>query len=407
MKSSTHSAKLGIISLVAALALPMLASAGQTVPTPKKTVAPHLSSALRDASGEVRLLVEINEYGFVTDAQVAESTNSALDQASLSAIQEWVFTPAMEDGQPIASKAIQPFSFNHGSIVLAEKATPEDKHPSVKNSVSPELGDELRAITGEVVLQASVNASGKVESVQVKSSTHSELEPAAAAALEQWSFKPAVKAGQAIASQIIIPFHFEGKGTRDIVAKAKDSSSLDKAPVAIRQVSPELPRELRSERGEAKLKLTVDENGYVADVEVLESSNEALSAAATAAALQWKFKPAVENGQAIASKVVQPFSLNGGLLMADLPVDSMPVVKRSVSPKLPEQLNGVMGYVKVRLDLDAQGRVVNASSTKSSHDELVQPTIEAAKSWTFKPAVRDGEEVSSSVIVPFVFNEKG
>ncbi len=405
MKSTQHSQKLSILTLLAAIALPFAAGASP-VPTPKKTVAPHLDAALIQAAGEVKVLVDINQYGFVTDAKIESSSNEALNKATLAAIHQWTFKPAEENGVAVASRAVQPFYFNEGSIVIENKKTLADKNPIAKNRVAPTVSDELRSITGEVVLQASLDASGQVESVTVKSSTHAELEESASSALKQWTFKPAIKEGEAVASQVIIPFNFKGTGREATIEVASHNKVVDKAPVALRQPTPELPSELRNERGEAKLKLTVDEHGYVAEVDVLESSNEELSIAAREAALQWKFKPAIKDGAAVASTVVQPFSFNGGLLTADLPVDSMPVVKRSKAPKLPEALAQVQGFVKVRLNLDAQGNVTSASCTKSSHDELVAPTVEAAKEWSFKPAVRDGEKVPSSVVVPFVFNER-
>ncbi|MDQ8187890.1 energy transducer TonB [Pelagicoccus sp. SDUM812002] len=405
MKTKKHSPNLGIISLCAALVLPFAAGAN-SVPTPKKTVAPHLNEAISQDAGEVRILVDINEYGFVTDALIEDSTNAALNQAALAAIYQWTFEPAVANGVAVPSKAIQPFYFNDGSIVMETKKTASDRNPIAKSRVAPVLSPDLKNITGEVVLQASLDSEGRVEAVSVKSSTHSELEAVAGAALAQWKFKPAIKDGENSASKVIIPFSFKGTGreaVHEIVAK---NAKVDAAPVALRQPTPELTRELREQRGVAKLKLTVDEYGYVAAVDIVESSNEALTSAARDAALQWKFKPAFKDGAAVASTVVQPFSFNGGLLTADLPVDTMPEVKRSKAPKLPEALAQVQGYVKVRLNLDARGNVVHAACTKSSHDELVAPTVEAAKSWSFKPAIRDGEKVPSTVVVPFVFNER-
>lgn len=406
MKIINSSNALGFITAIAISALAATASATPSQPMPKKTVAPRLTTDIRDASGEVKVLVNINEYGFVTDAHVANSTNPALNSSALNAALEWTFEPAMEDGHAVPSKAVQPFNFNQGSIVLAEKQ-PQDTLPKAKTKTSPELTKDLLAITGEVVLLANIDALGAVQGIEVKRSTHAELESPATAALARWTFKPAVKDGQAVASKVIIPFLFEGEAeAKAIASRAPDAKSLDTAPVALRQPTPDLPAALVKERGEAKLKLTIDENGFVADAEVIESSNESLTAAAREAALQWKFKPAIKDGVAVASKVVQPFSFNGGLLMADLPVDRMPSVKTSKAPELPKALVGVQGYVKVRLNLDSKGNVISASSAKTSHDELVEPTLLAAREWKFKPAVRDGEEVSSSVIVPFVFNQE-
>ncbi len=398
---------MGIAALLTAVALPFAANAEVTIPSAKKTVVPHLSPELRSQKAEVEVLLEINQFGYVTSAEIAGSTNQSFNQATLDAVYQWRFQPATENGKAVASKANQPFYFNGDSIVLTAKKTPQDSNPQSKRKVAPALTPELNNITGEVVLEANLDANGAVTKVVVKSSTHSELEAAAAEALEQWTFKPAIREGKATASRVNVPFSFRGLDAGSVVAKADTHKKVDKAPVPIRRSIPELAASIRDERGEATLLMTVDEYGYVAAVQVQESSHEELSAAATEAAFQWKFKPAIKDGVAVASSVLQPFSFNGGLITDDLPADSMPVVKKSSTPKLPEELSGIQGFVNVRLNLDAQGRVVNAATTKSSHDELEQPTIEAAKTWTFKPAIRDGQAVPSAVVVPFVFSERG
>lgn len=388
--------------VLAAIALPIVVNAG-TVPTPKKTVAPKLDVSQEDLSGVIRVKAEINKYGFVTNAEISESTVNELDSATLAAIREWTFTPAQDGGEAVSANVIQPFYFNEGAIVLERKKTVADRNPQVLVRVAPELSEELRNVNGAVVLHAKVGANGKVETVSVQSSTHSELESYASSALEQWSFKPAIRDGEKVASKVMVPFNFGALAVEQVKSVARKVKDVDRAPIAIRRPAPSLPSSVAMERAEAVLALTVDEFGYVASVDVLESSNEVLSQSARDAALMWKFKPALRDGVAVASTVRQPFSFNGGLLTAGLPVDSMPKVKRSKAPELPEALVGVQGYVSIRLDLDGQGRVLNASCTKSSHDELVTPTVEAAKEWTFKPAVRDGEKVPSSVVVPFVF----
>ncbi|MDQ8187891.1 energy transducer TonB [Pelagicoccus sp. SDUM812002] len=406
MKRSQNSTLLGTFCILAAFVISIAASAATSVPTPKKTVASHLTDALSDATGEVNILVDINEFGYVIDAQIYDSTNSDLNEVTLSAIHRWTFHPAIEDGVATPSRVVQPFNFNRGSIVLKSKKSPEDSLPIAKVKAKPQLTEDLKHITGEVILQADLDASGEVAAVTVNYSTHSELEDIASKALKSWKFKPATEAGEAVASKIIIPFHFKGSGNSKVVAAARRAKNVESAPYAIRQTMPELPRFLRDAKGEAKLKLTIDASGYVAKVDVLESSHSKLTEVAREAALQWKFKPAMKNGKAVPSTVTQPFTFNGGLLVADVPVDSVPVAKHTQSPKIPEALALVRGYVKIRVSLDERGRVINASCANSTHEELVGPSIEAAKQWSFKPAIRAGEKVPSSVLIPFVFNEQ-
>lgn len=86
-------------------------------------------------------------------------------------------------------------------------------------------------------------------------------------------------------------------------------------PVPVRTVAPEYPSELRREgiAGIVMVKCTVDEQGNVVSTEVVKSSHQAFEKPAIDALLKWKFKPARQDGAAIAMKVSIPikFVLEG------------------------------------------------------------------------------------------------
>ena len=85
--------------------------------------------------------------------------------------------------------------------------------------------------------------------------------------------------------------------------------------------------------------------------------------------------------------------------------DSMPVIKSSAMPQLPEQFHNpaFKGMVSVDLVLDSEGRVIQAKIKKSTHTELEGPSLEAAKTWLFEPAKVGGKSVKSKLRVPFKF----
>lgn len=373
-----------------------------THPEPKKIVSPQFSIELEQQE-TVMIKVDINKYGYVTSATVAESTNDALNACSLKAINQWTFTPSTENGQAVASTFIQPFNYNTGSIDLAKGRKVTDKAPRATSRIAPQLPEDVAGISGYVNLRVEISDSGEINSVSLADASHEELVPYAKDALLKWKFKPAIIDGVAQASSVIAPFNFNGSKIEETVTKSIEVAQADKMPKPIKRFEPTLPLSMEQERGEAKILLYVDEHGYVAKTDILKTSDHQLGELASEAAMQWKFKPAIKDGRPVASKVQLPFVFNGGLLLSQTPVDTMPIVKVSKSPKLSKESEDIDGYVRVILQLDNQGNVVSAAANQSTHETLVQPSIEAAKSWKFKPAIRDGEAVKSQVVIPFVF----
>jgi TonB family protein len=85
--------------------------------------------------------------------------------------------------------------------------------------------------------------------------------------------------------------------------------------------------------------------------------------------------------------------------------DVQPAIKSSSMPRLPEQFldEEFKGMVSVNLILSETGRVIHASINKSTHPDLEEPALEAAKAWIFVPAKVGGKAVRSKLRVPFKF----
>ncbi len=80
-------------------------------------------------------------------------------------------------------------------------------------------------------------------------------------------------------------------------------------PVVITHVDAQYPPSARAARkhGDVMLALTVDADGHVSKVDVVESGGADLDEAAVIAARQWTFVPAKKNGRALASRIRVPF----------------------------------------------------------------------------------------------------
>lgn len=76
-------------------------------------------------------------------------------------------------------------------------------------------------------------------------------------------------------------------------------------------------------RATVVLTLTVDREGAVTDVVVSQSGGDVLDAAATAAVMQWRFKPATQNGLALASRINVPFEFESPPVVLSTPEDQV------------------------------------------------------------------------------------
>lgn len=83
-------------------------------------------------------------------------------------------------------------------------------------------------------------------------------------------------------------------------------------PVPVRTVAPDYPTEMRREGtpGLVMVKCTIDEQGNVVEPTVEKSSNPAFEKAAVEALKKWKFKPAKQDGNPVATKVSIPIKFS-------------------------------------------------------------------------------------------------
>lgn len=75
-------------------------------PTPLYRVNPRYPRLLveRRVEGSIKATYDINEYGFVENVQVIESSNSGFTKTGKEAIEKWRFAPRIVDGKPVMSE---------------------------------------------------------------------------------------------------------------------------------------------------------------------------------------------------------------------------------------------------------------------------------------------------------------
>jgi len=93
------------------------------------------------------------------------------------------------------------------------------------------------------------------------------------------------------------------------VSKVAHIKGMDKLPVALKQVAPTYPLELRGRgvQGFATVDMLIDSTGRVVSAKAVRSTNPAFAREAVEAAEVWTFQPAEADGHAITSRVQVPF----------------------------------------------------------------------------------------------------
>lgn len=85
--------------------------------------------------------------------------------------------------------------------------------------------------------------------------------------------------------------------------------------------------------------------------------------------------------------------------------DERPIPVKAVPPEYPPALlrEGVSGIVTVQVIIDASGKVIERSVTKSTRRDFDHPALEAVGKWKFKPAAKHGTPVASRIVIPISF----
>lgn len=90
-------------------------------------------------------------------------------------------------------------------------------------------------------------------------------------------------------------------------------------------------------------------------------------------------------------------------------VDQAPQPVRTPPPEYPALLKTekVSGMVLLDVVVNDQGTVDSAEVLNATNDAFIAPTVAAVKNWRFKPATKDGANVSVRIKLPVKFNPAG
>jgi TonB family protein len=215
-----------------------------------------------------------------------------------------------------------------------------------------------------------------------------------------------------------------------VAAQARDLEEIkvDKEPVPTKQINPAYPDSARRNgfQGQVLVKALLGVDGMIKEVKVMknETNSTELATAAMKAALDWQFTPATVNQKPTEVYLTIPFRFKLSNEKQDkqtsddfAPVDEQPMPIKQVQPHYPELARraGVEGTVWLKVLVSEEGtvknvKVMNVSSNLKNGDTpggLEGAAIEAARQWTFKPAMMKNKPVEVWAAIPFRFKLDG
>jgi TonB family protein len=330
--------------------------------------------------------------------------------------------------------------------------------PKLVHMVKPVYPDELiqGRFTGTAVVRFTIAKDGSVRDVKAVTTNHfSEI---SVAAVQQWTFEPMQKGGEAVDSdalaRIVFTVEFtlgtnhasssavevadNGAATAKAIVAENSEASLEPAPASaqpapsnevteaklLHSVSPSYHVEAdgSSKGGTVVVKYTIQADGTVSNVKFV-SGPEEYGDAAVAAVKQWTYEPARVSGHAVPTEGSASFVFKGSPSVTSegdaAKPDDRATSKRvkvagnviakqlvhQVQPIYPQQarLAREQGTVVLHAIIGTDG-TVKTLRWVSGPEHLIVPAMDAVKQWRYKPTLIDGEPVEVDTTIAVIFN---
>ena len=197
------------------------AAAGATLPRVIRKVEPAYSDEARAArfQGTVVLHAEVGPDGKAHDISVQRHLGLGLDEKAVEAVSQWLFQPAMKDGQPVTASVTLEVNFRLGDQTFPNQAGPDSgvfrvgggvTAPALLSKIEPEYTVQARyaGYEGTVVLYAEIGTDGVPQKIQVMRGLGLGLDGKAVEAVSKWRFQPGTRFGVPVTVAATIEVNF-------------------------------------------------------------------------------------------------------------------------------------------------------------------------------------------------------
>jgi len=160
-------------------------------------------------TGGCAVYVSADRAGHIREAWPEGCDSASLQDPLREAVKKWRLKPAISDGAPVQVEALLGFTFH--TTVDKSRALPELSDQEVRklvtNAAEPVFPPGSMPKGTEVIVQISIDETGKLAGI---GNTHSLADPvffAAYAALQKWHFSPYIKGGKPQYFHANVSFH--------------------------------------------------------------------------------------------------------------------------------------------------------------------------------------------------------
>jgi TonB family protein len=240
-------------------------------------------------------------------------------------------------------------------------------------------------VQGNVRLRATINKDGSVMDVQVLSGPP-QLVNAAIDAVQQWRYSPGKEVRATIVS---ISFLLPRKDTRPALKDFPPSATPPLKPLSA--VRPDYPPAAKAAgiQGEVMLRVNVEKDGSVSDVETLNGDSQ-LAQAALEAVRQWRYAPMEKAG---VTDVTLSFTLPKGDNANNAITPPIAIYKPRAGYSKEAKDAKLQGIVVLDVMVAADGTVSDVKVTKGFDKGMDDSAARTIKTWKFLPAMKAGKPV--------------
>jgi len=278
--------------------------------------------------GSALIAAVVEENGALSHIQVIRPLGFGLDEKAVEAVTKWKFKPGAYREYPIAtftSFAVDfriphnpsrwhllgvRFKSDNSVSPAALKTTPIPHGAGITNESLDE--GQLVVAAGRlaiVTLSFRVDKNGVPANFTVENATEPLWGKEAIGVVRAWRFLPAMESGKPVSAEGEIDLAWgprdlprPAQSVKSIGASSVTASILGSSPPVVSRVEPLYSFEAlaRNIQGGAQISMTVDEDGVPHNLKAESSPGYGLDEKAIEAVSQWRFRPIVSGGKAVA-----------------------------------------------------------------------------------------------------------
>ncbi len=296
--------------------------------------------------GEVIVDFVVDIEGRVRNAFVARSSNPSFDDAAIEAVLKWRFEPGKVGDRPVPTHMQVPIIFEldevlnggSGGLEIVRKGDLSKLPEALRYDVPPKITGIVRAVypydalwagrKGHAIVTYIVGPSGCVAQATVAEASAPEFGAALVAAVEHFTFVPAVKGGkpspsiasfrqefntdpalQVVSDEDVRLVELERKRPERIVASAQ----LDRPVTPLSRRPPRYPLnggEPAAGDNVALIEFLIDEQGRARLPRVVSAPNASFGEAGVVSVAGWRFEPPTLGGRPVVTRIRVPIAFS-------------------------------------------------------------------------------------------------